>query len=507
MMPATEQRAAESRRSDHRRQRRASRRRRFLTKNLDLAAATGVEDARWEPFQLALLDDQGRFRIEDKSRQIAWSWTIAAEAIADALINARDSVFVSINLDEATEKIRYSARIFECLRVAGLPRITTRSTLKIEFSNGARLQSLPARPPRGRARSNVYLDEFAHVQRHKEIYVAALPITSKGGRIRIGSSPFGAQGTFWEIFTQSIQPYPGYKRRLTPWWETYAFSTNPLEARRQADRLTPEEMVEQYGRQRIKEIFRNLILEDFLQEYAGQFVDELASWITWQELRRAQSDDHRWVKAEAREGNVAAAFEAIRELARMIDAGEVEDVLAGGMDVGRTRNTSELYLVGDSTTDALPLRLAITMDNLEFRDQEDIVSAALQLLPVTRLQIDRNGIGHQIAENLQRAFPGRAKGVTFTAPRKTLWATDAKMLIQNQKTPLPVDRDIAYQIHSIRRTNSGSGNMRFDTETSEKHHADKFWAWALAISAGYRQQQREARREAGGKSGSRPIVG
>ena len=81
----------------------------------------------------------------------------------------------------------------------------------------------------------------------------------------------------------------------------------------------------------------------------------------------------------------------------------------------------------------------------------------------------------------------RVVGVDFTNATKTLWATDAKMLIQNRRTPLPVDREIAYQIHSIKRLVTASKNLVFDTERNEKHHADKFWAWALALHGGYQR--------------------
>ena len=74
-------------------------------------------------------------------------------------------------------------------------------------------------------------------------------------------------------------------------------------------------------------------------------------------------------------------------------------------------------------------------------------------------------------------------GSTAFGATKNLWATDAKMLIQQGKTPLPVNRDIAYQIHSIKRRVTPSRNLVFDTETNEKHHADKFWAWALMLAA------------------------
>ena len=172
----------------------------FLVDTVDLEQATGVVGARWEYFQLAHLNDDSTFRIEDKARQIAWSWLSAAEAVAEALLYQRDSVFVSINQEEAKEKIRYARTIFDALRpdIRQRVKLLRDNELGIEFGNGARLNSLPARPPRGRARSNVYLDEFAHVARDRQIYTAALPIISKGGRLRIGSSPMGASGTFWK---------------------------------------------------------------------------------------------------------------------------------------------------------------------------------------------------------------------------------------------------------------------------------------------------------------------
>jgi phage FluMu gp28-like protein len=472
-----------------------------LVDHLDLVEATGVAGAVWEPFQIAHLDDDSKFRIERKSRQIAWSFTSAAEAVAEAILSRQDSIFVSINLEEAAEKIRYARQIYESLKIAGLPKIVGNSKLKLELSNGARLQSLPARPPRGRARATVYLDEFAHVRDDRPIYTAALPVTSKGGRIRIGSSTAGASGQFWEIDTQAIRGYPGYSRAFTPWHRANAFCVDPAAAEIASRQLDAEQLVRRYGRQRIVEIFDNMILEDFLQEYCGAYVDAAAAWITWQQIKDAQDPDHLWIAATARARNVEPALVALREAQELYKAGRLERTLTAGLDIGRTRNASELYIVGETTTGDLPLRVAITMENVDFSDQEAIIALALRLLPISRLLIDRNGIGRNLAENLSKQYPGKAVGVDFTNPLKRLWATDAKMLIERRKTPIPVDRDLAYQIHSIRRIPTGSGAIRFDTETNEKHHADKFWSWSLAIHAGYRSaMERDARRAQPGQA-------
>lgn len=456
----------------------------FLVDNLDWAAATGVEDARPEAFQLTLWSDDSVFRIENKSRQIAWSWALAADFLTDALINGRDGIFVSINLEEAKEKIRYARTIYEHLRLGGLPKLRRDAQLNLEFSNGARLASLPSKPARGRARSNVGLDEFAHAQRDRAIYTGTLPVISKGGRLRIGSSPLGASGVFWEVYTQSLRPYTGYKRRATPWWHIYAFCTNVPAACQLAPGLTTAQRVELFGNDRIKAIFANMPVEDFAQEYECAYVDESTAWITWEEIKAAQAliPDLECPFVEAK-GTLTPEIRAtIEEVALACAAGRIESTLALGIDIGRTRNTTEIYGVGISTTKSFPLRLAITLDNMPFDDQLAVVLLVAELLPAVAILIDQNGLGRNLAENAAAKYPTKVQPVDFTNESKRQWATDAKTLIQQHRTPLPVNKDLAYQIHSIKRMVTASKNLVFDTQRNEKHHADKFWGWALALA-------------------------
>jgi phage FluMu gp28-like protein len=452
----------------------------FLIDNLDLPAASGFDGARWEHFQISHLEDDNIFRSEVKSRQIAWSWLSAAEAVADGILEGIGSVFVSINLDEAKEKIRYAHNVILALPKKMRPTLTTDNRTEIEFNNGARLISLPATAPRGKAQMNVYLDEFAHVRDDVHIYTAALPMITKGNRrLRMASSPMGASGRFWEVSTEALRKYPGYSRKKTPWWEVQAFCLNVKEARRLAPTLSTADRVEMFGNDRIKAIYANMPEEDFQQEYECTFVDETTAWITWQEIKDSQEAALLCPIGRGVDG-AKAAIDALFEAMRTF---KVERAFTGGYDVGRTRNTSELFLVGNSTLNSFPLRLAVTLDNVEFDDQEEVINYAIQKLPIIKLLIDRNGIGRNLAENAEKAHPGKCEGVDFTNTSKTLWATEAKMLIQKRKTPLPPDRDIAYQIHSIKKTVTAAKNNVFDTARNEKHHADKFWAWVLALWA------------------------
>jgi phage FluMu gp28-like protein len=224
------------------------------------------------------------------------------------------SVFVSINLAEAKEKIRYATGIIEALPLAMQPKLLTDNRSELEFGNGARLISLPATAPRGKARMNIYLDEFAHVRDDAAIYTAALPMITKGrGRLRMASSPMGASGRFWEVATEALRKYPGYFRKRTPWWEVQAFCTNVREARKLALALTTFERVNLFGNERIQAIYANMPEEDFQQEYECTFVDESTAWITWEEIQDVQSPELICLMATSREKEIDAATTAIDE--------------------------------------------------------------------------------------------------------------------------------------------------------------------------------------------------
>ncbi len=457
----------------------------FLIDNLDLEEATGVDGARWEHFQLDHLCDDSPFRIEVKSRQIAWSWLSAAEAICYAILRGEDTVFVSINQDEASEKIVYGKRIYNALKVGGLPRITRDSLTDLEFENGARLTSLTGRAPRGRARSHVRLDEFCFVQNDRQIYAATLPIIAKGRTtLRMASSPFGTQGLFYEIYSEILRAYPGYTRKRTPWWEIYAFCKDVRTARREAPFLLTDDRVRQFGNDRIMLLYENMLLEDFGQEFECDFVGSGDAWITFEEIKRAQSVDLLYRRAKGTGKNISNALTAIDRLVDDIKAGKVEAILAGGLDVGRKKDTTELFFVGLGANGLLPLRLMISLSNMPFEFQEEIVFYAMRVLPVVRLLIDQTGLGRNLAENVVKAWPYKSAGVNFTQASKQMWASDLKKSLQGLAVRIPPERDLAYQLHSVKRVVRGT-MLTFDVEqdSKERGHGDMFWALSLAISA------------------------
>jgi len=457
----------------------------FALEFVDLSAAAGIEGAKWEQFQLDFLNEQGRFASWVKSRQIAWSFTAAMDAVIDSILRPNTPhVFVSINLEEATEKIRYARSIVDAIHPAYKPKIERHSLTRLEFANGSRLISFPCRPVRGIAQARIYMDEMAHYAGwlDRNVYLAALPATVKGdGYIRIGSSPFGARGMFWEIATEAMRPYPGYKRYSVPWWSVNAFCKNVKTAVRLAPYMTTEQRIKIFGRQTIQEIFANMFLDDFRQEYECDWVDEKSAWLSWETIKKLQNTFNQAELVSFSANGADQALSLISRLRAAITNGEIESVLYGGYDVGRHRDVSEFVIIGKAAAGTMPLRARITLDRTEYDTQQTILEQYIRQLPLVRVLIDQNGIGNQLAENLAKT--GIAEGFTFSNPSKELLAVETRVQAERNAVPIPLDDDFAYQLHSIKKRITAAGNTVFDTEGNEKHHADAYWAWALAIWA------------------------
>ena len=171
----------------------------------------------------------------------------------------------------------------------------------------------------------------------------------------------------------------------------------------------------------------------------------------------------------------------LREVQRAVATAQIEPVMVGGIDVGRAHDLTELVVLGRAPGHSLPMRFCVSLREVEFDDQQALLWEVITSLPFTAVLVDRNGIGAHLAENLERT--GRAVGVDFTNEMKELFAVEARVQAERGKTPLPLDRDLAYQIHSIKRSKTMTMRNRYDAARNELGHADRFWGWALAIWA------------------------
>lgn len=501
----------------------------------------GDASIEWQPFQIKLINCDALFASMNKSRQIGASFTLAADGLFDGLTKEQHTIIcVSYNLEESKEKIIYANQWWgarhpepgevptaaefspsgEWLgpqgnRITRYPALTKATAYELNWDNGFRFISYPCRPPRGK-RASVILDELAHYLQAGAIYTAALPMITRGhGKnvIRLASTPLGASGKFWEIHTDPVQ-YPDFIRFDSGWWEVFDLCTDVIAARRAFREGMPMlMMVEQFGTPMVKAILAANLEEDFMQEYGLQFLDASHAFLDRDLIKSCypeqfpeqlvESDlddidpDDAARALDAMYPHVVArgydqALAALAELERMVETGAIKGPLLFAYDVGRTRDASEISIFQISGRRLLQ-RGIITLPQTSFDQQRDVLIRMIKYLPIRRGVIDNGGLGMDLAETLFKRFGTKAAPVTFTAALKNDWAVTLKQRMQQRRVVLIDNRDQEEQLHSIKRRASANALIQYIVEESFStvgggkrvaHHADKFWAVALAVSLG-----------------------
>jgi phage FluMu gp28-like protein len=453
-----------------------------------LEGLTSVGDRPTElyDYQIGLIDAPGRFRAMLKSRQTGLSFVMAAEALALAHLKPEHTaIFVSYRMDDATEKVRHADMLYDSLPARWKRRRVVDNKTSLEFEDGrghrSRLISLPCRDPRGKGKADVYLDEMPFMRKPRQIYTAAVPIISRGGgTLTVGSTPLGKGDQFYEIMTDEAA-YPLYRRFSVGWWDCPEFCTNVPAARLLAPTMTTDQLVARFGTASLKAIRASMDLESFEQEYCLCFVDAAVAFIPWDLIQAAtrDADELPVVRVGATSQDGISVDNVLAELDRLAITGP----LTGGYDVGRRRNASELILI-EQVGSRYRERLHVTLPQTDFALQKDLLLGVLNRRPdLYRLCIDETGIGMQLAEEVVKRHPGRAEAIGFTAAVKSQMAHQLKIDFEGKNLEIAADRDLMAQVHSVRKTITVAGNIRLDTEHDDKHHADMFWALALARHA------------------------
>ena len=250
-------------------------------------------------YQKAHLADPSKFRVREKARGVGFSFVCAAEALAIAhLRDEYTAIFVSMNLEEAVEKIRYANQLFESMPLKWRKRKVIDNRTSIEFEDDAgrhraRLISHPCKDPRGKHKADVYLDEFAHYgKKQRSIYVASVPIVSRGnGRLTIGSTPLASGDLFHDIMREEQRKYPMFSRQSIPWWMCPDLCVDVTVAKREAPEMDTAERVERFAQPPLVDIFHSLDVAEFQQEYELAFADESQAYFPYELIFGCVSDD------------------------------------------------------------------------------------------------------------------------------------------------------------------------------------------------------------------------
>lgn len=451
---------------------------------IELLSDPAVE---FEDYQREFLEATERFQIYLKGRQLGFSFVSAARALARSQnLDDYTCIIASYKLDDSKEKIRYAKQLYDALPDQYKKRKMVDNATSLEFvdksgrkSTGTRIIAQGKGPIRGKGSNNVLdiiLDEFAFFGSYDApVYTSAVPVLTrvKHGSLTIISTPLGKVGKFYEIW-DGVKKFRNYKRRTIYWWDFSLLCKDVERARVEAPHMHTLQRVEEFGTEQLHELFNAMDLESFQQEFECAFLDDSTSYFPLNMVYACVMDD------EAEEGQLS---EQDRLMARNFRELREKTIgrLAGGYDVGRRRDASELIAL-DDTGNGKILRYTDTFKQSDFDLQEKELVRFLEVAKPNRLCIDETGLGMNLAENLKKKHSGQVEPIPFTNANKEAMAIALHREFEKGRGGIliPNDRDLISQIVAIKREVTSTGAFRYSVERNEKHHGDKFWALALA---------------------------
>lgn len=418
------------------------------------------------PYQRRWLQDGARVKIAEKSRRIGWTYAQSWEDVRDQAEGLYPAVwFSSADESAAREYILYCAQWAKALNVVardlGQVVIDDERQVKafsIEFSNGARINALSSNPKAFRSKGGkVVLDEYGWHDDARGMWAAARPTITWGFPLRIVSSHNGIKSLFnrfvirtrkgelpWSLHTVDI--YKAVEEGLVD-----KILRRPT-TREERDKWIAEERAS-VGDESV-----------WLQEYCCIPQDESTAFIPY--------DMYDSCAVDAGAAQAADSLQAA--------SGD----LYLGFDIARKKHFSVIWVL-ERSADILHTRSITVMLKETFRAQRRALWPLLAHPRLRRACIDASGLGAELAEDAVRDFGRfRVEPVTFSGPVKEDLAWRLHRRMEDQRITVPRDDVARESFHSVRKTVTAAGNVRFEAaESDETGHADHFWAAALAVHA------------------------
>lgn len=395
----------------------------------DLLAKALAPDYGVRPYQARHLTSTARFLLRLKARQIGFSWVIALKVALKAA-SGRPQLVVSAS--ERQAKALLGLVVMHCGRLGITPDDVTADTVTIA---GTKITALPpnAATIQGFA-GDVTIDEAAWIRNLKKVWEAIIPsITAVGGTVEVNSTPFVPGSFFWRLATNHDGKWGQFDREVITIHDAVA-----------------EGMEVPGGIEELQSLFD---ADSWAMMYLCQWAEDGKALLSWAELEAAASP---------------------------VDYGAHYDGPVWiGIDVGRTNDRTVIVAIG-----RLEDGRYVVLDWWELH-QEPFASqrATILGLPdlyglIARAQIDRTGLGRQLAEEVSTVKPGIFRGVDFTAPSKEKWALNLQRMVQEKQLILPNDPGFLVGLHSVKKV-AGQTGVKYEAARDATGHGDSFWATAL----------------------------
>ncbi len=435
-------------------------------------------------YQIAHLDDYSTKALWlEKFRGTGFSSRMSSSkgVVKAVSIPMYTKIFLSHNMHDCQRKIDFANDLYDRMTEirefrSSLPDKIRENTTEIRFRNGSRLVSLFM--PLGEHKADLDLDEFGHYKMPRKVYKAALPITLHGGQVVMASTTVHSGHMFQRVGRHEGGQFTNYKRARIYWWDCALFCRDVQIARFEALGMDTRRRVEKFGTELLKQMFQGMFLEDFQQEFELAEPDDMRAYLPWELIIECTPTG---------EDGIGTA-DTVKELASMTR----RRPLFLGYDVGRKKDKSELTVFEIRDKRAWE-RYTLTLERKKFAVQEAAIAEVARLPNLIRGYIDETGMGMDLSERLGDRFPGKIEGVSFTGGdggSKAVMASNMRANMELGRVIFEPNPNKNFQMHAVKKAVSSGEQLRLVVEKSDEekgqeddHHADVFWARALALYA------------------------
>lgn len=452
-----------------------------------------------EDFQIKYLLDNSTMKITNKTRQSGGSLQLAFAKFFKAFrTSGYKCDIVSINLTEATDKIRYIRNLWETLPERYRIPLTRDNALSIGFHKGNKQSIITSKAAsagvRG-GRKDVVFDEFAHIPKSEELFKAAAPAIMNGDlKLDIVSTPLGNLNMFANIFNNRPNeegnfPFAHFSRHEFIWCDVRRFVTDYDEVQRvwhhemQRDMTQMRQLVQAFGTDRLKMFYNMYPWEIFKQEFCGVFLDEGLAFFPWSLIQKCL----RGTVGKADDGETEYR-EVQMDIWYQRPSNNYNDVFMG-IDFGESSKESDktsIQILERDSSGRYYHRYSEVLKKEDYPDfpaQTEHMAQLVAKFRPEKVLCDETGLGRGIVPLLQRLTPtANVEGVNFNLKTKEEMVMNLKTLMESDKLWLQASDEMLHgQIRNIQREVTASGTAhRYHGEP----HDDMFWALALAAYGG-----------------------
>ena len=393
-------------------------------------------------YQQRLLLDKSKKRLISKSRQAGISTMLAIEAILDCIQNDNYVVLLLSKDEKASVELLKKIKTF-IRNIPGWQSLVGEKDRQdeLELSTGSRIISLTSNPEnaRGYTANHIILDEFAVFKEIEDVWAAALPTISLGGRITVASTPKGPKNKFYSLWmgegSYDLEKRLSFWEKYElPWWNCPHLTEKNIAPIR-------EEM----------ESFPGL----FEQEYCCSFIQIAGSMFRYDDLEDLVVED------VDRKGQVILGWDpaSVKDKSVVVVLQKNREVISG------------------FPIDKKVVLCIEELSDLPYPEQAKRVMELADTFSVTKVVVDAGGVGNAVIDFLN-PIRNRVVRFNFTSGRKV----ELAMLLKSDITKN------AFAVVKGKYTKNLFQEMcAFDFENTkfrriDKSHSDFFAALLLSYS-------------------------